>query len=241
VYNISESLFWDPELHERQNDLLLTKQEIRDEEDHLSFLQHLDTLREKKDCFIQLESDILLDKSILEKEIEGITHDLTKLRNLFLTKVEIKGSLHCTKSDVSLLLTKYERCFSSYSLFNDILDLIHKTLISVDSTEKFANLCGKVTVAGPFHSSGFVSTSGTLQNLVEDLAKYDATKMTIESQLSLARCKNVDLSLTLGSSIDNLTCNSITNAFLESGEISIPMVQISNPKEENLKGTFPVK
>lgn len=222
--HILYGLFWHPcssNLYQNNRSQKWINSQVKNK---VQFLDHLVSLKQKRDGFSKTQDDIKIRKLALENEMGVIERTLFKYRDEYKEKRALQESVHRLKSEICLSLSQYERCNKSYSLFNNVLDVIHKTLSEISMTEQLANLCGTVRQASS-NSCEYSSMEDTLHKLVKDIARYEQTKSQIEGQLSLAKSRNVDMALHIGSDIDVSKTQMLAETFLQSGEISLELPQ----------------
>ena len=233
VVQAMRGLFWDPFTGEAYTTIRSLKALNKQTRDHLHFLQYFIALNDKREGFIKTEEDVTRDKAALYEEMDRYEKSLMNLRETYKEKRVLQDSVHRIQSDIRLTLSKYERCSNCYSLYNNILDVIHKTLLSIDTTEKLKGLCGIVNSTNIFQSCGYSNMEDTVHKLVRDIAACEDAKSHIESQLSLARSKSIGVALHVGSEVDASRSDILTDAFLESGEIKFEISSTPKPSSDS--------
>jgi hypothetical protein len=222
-------LFWHPcssPVYQNNRSQKWVNGQVRNQ---VNFLDQLMSLKQKRDGFTRTQDDIKARKVNLEDEMSGTERKLFKYREEYKEKQALQESVHRVKSEIYLSLSKYERCNKSYSLFNDVLDVIHKTLSEIAMTEQLANLCGTVQRTNAHHSNEYSSMENTVHQLVRDIARYEQTKSQIECQLSLAKSRNVEVALHIGSDVDVTKTHILAEKFINSGEINFDLHQDVSP------------
>lgn len=213
-------IFWHPcssEVYENNRSKIFVNSQVRN---HLNLLIQLMSLKQKRDGFSRTEYDIKLRKLSLQEEMSNIESTLYNYREEYKEKKALQESVHRLKSEIYLSLSKYERCNKSYSLFNNVLDVIHKTLSQIVMTEELASLCGTVQISNIHQSNEYSTMEDTVRQLVSDIARYEQTKSQIECQLSMAKSRNVDMALHIGPDVDTTKTHIFAEKFINSGEIT---------------------
>ena len=232
-----KGLFWDPYSCEAYINIRSLRDMKRQMRDHLNFLQYFISLNQKREDFSKTEEDVIRDKAMLQEEMDGYERTLLDLGEHYKEKRAMQENVFRLQSDIKLTLSKYERCNNCYSLFNNILDVIHKTLLSIDTTEKLKNLCGIVNNTHVFQSCGYSSMGDTMHKLVKDIAACEDAKSHIESQLTLAKSKSIGVALHVGSDVDSTRTDILTDNFIRTGEILFELPNFSKPSSMTLPVT----
>lgn len=242
--NVLHSSLWHPHLSERYSVMKAHSWVNSCVRRHVQLLKQLACLKEERREFTHLNSLIQKDKDLLEIKIKDTERSLYEKRDKMRNSNRYTGqeSVGILESDIRLLLSTYERYNKNYVLYNNILDIIHKTLADTDITEKLAYLCGTVNRADAFQTNNFRSFEETMHKLLNDIANCDKTKQHINTQLTLARSEDLDMAINVGMEADAARGMSQYENFLQSGEI-LPKrshyqkdqsVEVTNPSSSSL-------
>ena len=220
--NVLHSSLWHPHLSEKYTIMKAHAWVNGCVRRHVQLLQQLARLREERREFTHLNSLIKEDKELLELKIKETELSLYDKRDKIRDAGQRLGqeSAGILESDIRLLLSSHERYNKNYILYNNILDIIHKTLTDTDITEKLAYLCGTVNRSDAFQTSKFRSFEETMHKLLNDIANCDRTKQHISTQLTMAKSEDLDLAMQVGLEVDAARCGSKYETFLQSGQIT---------------------
>ena len=229
--NVTRGIYWHPHYNENTTN---RKQDWINEclRKQIEMLQQLAYLQKARLDFTKMQENILNDRKLLITDMECILTELQEKRQEFHHAHSKNSPLEIIKSDIMLLLCNYERHKNLYILHNDILNLIDRTLTDTNVTQKIACLCGTVSrsdMLGQTRCNGF---EDTMYQLIGHIAKCDETKSYINSQLSLAKSKNIDAALRIGPHVENHYMNSTVSQFLETGSIEEGKLQRENNDEK---------
>lgn len=192
----------------------------------LRLVQQIANLRHARTEFERMKTDMMNSRSALKTDIENTMSSLQCL-HLEFKECTLKGDpTYTISSDVGLLLDNFQRFQDLYSLYNDIINLINKTLADTNRTEKLAFLCGTVRKSDVFASEGYKCFEQMLYQLLGQVAECDKTKEYISSQLSFAKALNLDSTISHECPTSN---TAVTQNFLKSGKIC--MEPIKHEKE----------
>lgn len=187
----------------------------------LRLVQQIANLRHARTEFERMRTDLLQDRAALKKDMDATKRQLWKLHEEFRAASE-KGEPTCTMlSDANLLMADYQRYRELYSLYNDIINLIGKTLADSSRIEKLAFLCGTVRKSDVFANNGYKCFEETLYQLLGQVAECDRTKEYINSQLSVAKNSNLDAVFSYGFQPGREHDEKVAKAFLETGKICL--------------------
>lgn len=192
-------------------------------QNYAQLLKQLVNIRKARDDFTRMRTDVLQDKDNLATKMKEIHKALVEMRSIYLSLQSEKLPTTTFQSDITLVVSDYERYSSLYSLYNDILSLINKTLVETERIEKLANLCGAINNSSFFSEPVMANDSleDTLFELLGYVARCDRTKDYITSQLSIAKSTNVDDAIKMGTTSESLHLQNVVEGFVESGDISI--------------------
>lgn len=198
--------------------------------------QRLARLRHERMEFHTLRQMILKDKKNMENHINIVTLDLYKKKAQHREATDVSLPVDTVESDILLLLSTYDRYNKTYGLYNDMLNLINKTLADTDITEKVAHICGTVTRKDNMWSTSFQSFEDTLSNMMREIALCDKTKEDIRTRLTLAASPDSRLATELGAEVGEAQALSRAKRFIQTGEIPASALQVSSsaakPKEQ---------
>lgn len=187
----------------------------------LRLVQQIANLRHARTEFERMKADLLQDRAALKKDMEATMTQLGKLHEEF-RAASGKGEPTCTMlSDANLLMGDYQRFRDLYALYNDIVNLIGKTLADSSRIEKLAFLCGTVRKSDVFANDGYKCFEETLYQLLGQVAECDRTKDYINSQLSVAKNSNLDAVFSFGFQAGREHDEKVAQAFLETGKICL--------------------
>ena len=189
-------------------------------QNYVQLLKQLVNIRKARDDFKSMQMDIVQDKASLSQQMEEIHTKLIDLRQLYLA--EQTDNMSTVYSDIFLLVSDYDRNKSLYTLYNDILALVHKTLVETERIEKLANLCGVINSSSFFSEPVMANASfeDTLYEFLGYVARCDRTKDYITSQLTLAKATNVDDAMKMGMRADTMHLQNLVEKFVETGHVS---------------------
>lgn len=192
----------------------------------MRLVQQIANLRHARTEFERMKTDMLHDRSRLKEDIDQIEIQLQDLRSQYSKSTECGNPTYTIASDVNLLLCDFQRFQDLYRLYNDMINLISKTLADTNRIEKLAFLCGTVRKSDVFASDGYKCFEETLYGLLGQVAECDKTKEYINSQLSIAKNSNLDAALSYGVHLGREHNDNITQNFLASGKITLEPVSI---------------
>ena len=191
-------------------------------QNYVQLLKQLVNIRKARDDFKSMQMDIVQDKANLSKQMEEIHTKLIDLRQLYLADKTDNSPMSTVYSDIFLLVSDYDRNKNLYTLYNDILALVHKTLVETERIEKLANLCGVINSSSFFSEPVMANASfeDTLYEFLGYVARCDRTKDYITSQLTLAKATNVDDAMKMGMRADTMHLQNLVEKFVETGHVS---------------------
>ena len=191
-------------------------------ENYAQLLKQLVNIRKARDDFKNMQIDLVQDKANLANQMEEIHTQLVDLRQLYLAEQTDNSHVSTAYSDIFLLVSDYDRNKNLYTLYNDILALIHKTLVETERIEKLANLCGVINSSSFFSEPVMANSSfeDTLYEFLGYVARCDRTKDYITSQLTLAKATNVDDAMKMGMRTDTMHLQNLVEKFVETGHVS---------------------
>lgn len=189
---------------------------------YLQILKQLINIKKAREDFVRIQTDVQADKEMLTEKMKHTQLHLVELRNFYMQCKSKKEPTSTCYSDICLAISGYERCNDLYSLYNDILTLIDKTVVETERTEKLSNLCGVINSSSFFAEPMITNESfeETLFELLGYVAKCDRTKDYITSQLSIAKSANVDTALHTGIATENIQFRNAVEMFVEKGDFS---------------------
>ena len=191
-------------------------------QNYVQLLKQLVNIRKARDDFKSMQMDIVQDKANLSQQMEEIHTKLIDLRQLYLADKTDNSPMSTVYSDIFLLVSDYDRNKNLYTLYNDILALVHKTLVETERIEKLANLCGVINSSSFFSEPVMANASfeDTLYEFLGYVARCDRTKDYITSQLTLAKATNVDDAMKMGMRADTMHLQNLVEKFVETGHVS---------------------
>lgn len=191
-------------------------------QNYLQLLKQLVNIRKARDDFKSMQMDVVQDKGNLSQQMEEIHTKLVDLRQIYLSQATDNSPMSTIYSDIFLLVSDYDRYKNLYTLYNDILALIHKTLVETERIEKLANLCGVINSSSFFSEPVMANASfeDTLYEFLGYVARCDRTKDYITSQLTLAKATNVDDAMKSGIRADTMHLQNLVEKFVETGNVS---------------------
>ena len=198
----------------------------------LRLVQQIANLRHARTEFERMKTDLVQDRTLLKKDIEATESQLRRLHDDFRSSMERGEPTYTISSDANLLLGDFHRYSDLYNLYNDIINLIGKTLTDSSRIEKLAFLCGTVRKSDVFANEGYKCFEETLYRLLGQVAECDRTKEYINSQLSVAKNTNLDAVLSFGIQAGRERNEGITEAFLRTGKICLEPVCNAVRREE---------
>ena len=191
-------------------------------QNYVQLLKQLVNIRKARDDFKSMQMDVVQDKANLSQQMEDIHTKLVNLRQIYLFEPTDNSHKSTIYSDIFLLVSEYDRYKNLYTLYNDILALIHKTLVETERIEKLANLCGVINSSSFFSEPVMANASfeDTLYEFLGYVARCDRTKDYITSQLTLAKATNVDDAMKSGIRADTMHLQNLVEKFVETGNVS---------------------
>lgn len=191
-------------------------------QNYVQLLKQLVNIRKARDDFTNMQMDVVEDKASLSQQMDEIHTKLVDLRQLYLAQQTDNSHVSTLYSDMFLLVSDYDRNKNLYTLYNDILGLIHKTLVETERIEKLANLCGIINSSSFFSEPVMANASfeDTLYEFLGYVARCDRTKDYITTQLSLAKATNVDDAMKIGMRTDTMHLQNLVEKFVETGHVS---------------------
>lgn len=217
--NVLHSSLWHPELTTKHA-VVQAMRRVDEALHHHTHLQHqLVRLKEERSEFATLKDLIGKDKEYLEEQMHDLTMDLCKRKEQYKEAQQLRLPTDMFRSNVSLLLSTYDRYSKTYFLYNDMINVINKTLSDTDITEKMAHFCGTVNKVDAFQFNSFRCFEDTMQKMMRDIALCDETKEDIRTRLSLAGSPDFRLAVELGSEVEEAQAMSRADTFLQTGDI----------------------
>ena len=201
----------------------------------LRLVQQIANLRHARTEFERMKTDLVQDRTVLGNELEATKSQLQTLHADYQAATESGDPTYTLSSDANLLLGDFRRYRDLYSLYNDIINLIGKTLADSSRIEKLAFLCGTVRKSDIFANDGYKCFEDTLYKLLGQVAECDRTKEYINSQLSVAKNSNLDAVLSFGVQSSRDFNDNLTEVFLRSGKICLEAPGTSSLREESQK------
>lgn len=203
----------------------------------LSLVQQIANLRHARTEFERMKVDLMHDRSLLKEDMESTKSQLGALHCDYHKNTQMGEPTYTLASDANLLLGDFQRYRDLYRLYNDIINLVSKTLVDTNRIEKLAFLCGTVRKSDVFVSDGYKCFEETLYQLLGQVAECDKTKEYINGQLSIAKNSNLDAALSAGIQTERDNDERIMENFLNSGKICLEPVGLLTREElpTNLK------
>jgi hypothetical protein len=197
----------------------------------LSLVQQIANLRHARTEFERMKADLMQDRSLLKEEMDTTKSQLCTLHCEFQKCSQVGEPTYTLASDANLLLGDFQRYRDLYRLYNDIINLISKTLVDTNRIEKLAFLCGTVRKSDVFANDGYKCFEETLYQLLGQVAECDKTKEYINGQLSIAKNSNLDAAFSAGIQTERDNEERIVKEFLASGKIRLDPVSLFTREE----------